>query len=97
MNVRQMIPILPHAAGVVMTQKNFAFIAGLLFLLVALTHLWRIIEGWDVVVYGNIMPMWASWVALVVTGILSFYGFRYGMDHRRPAQHHRNPAHHHRA
>ena len=62
-----------------MTQKAFSLIAGLLFALVALVHLWRIVEGWDVTAYGTIIPLWTSWIALIVTGILSFCGLFFGL------------------
>lgn len=71
-----------------MNQQNFSFIAGLVFLLVAIAHLWRIVEGWDVMVYGNLVPMWASWVSMFVAAILAFYGFRYGLYHPHPHRSH---------
>jgi hypothetical protein len=63
----------------IMTQRSFCLIAGLLFTLVALAHLWRIVEGWDLMAYGTAIPLWTSWVAVVITGILAFYGLLFGL------------------
>jgi len=62
-----------------MTQKAFSLIAGILFALVALVHLGRIVQGWDVTAAGMAIPMWVSWAGLVVTGMLAFFGFKFGL------------------
>ena len=59
-------------------QRNFSFVAGLIFLLVALVHLWRVVAGWDVIIDGTAVPMWCSWVAVGFAGVLAFFGLRYG-------------------
>lgn len=59
-----------------MTQKNYAKVTSILFLLIALLHLLRIMLGSTAVLGGWTVPMWASWVALVVSGYLSFTAFR---------------------
>ena len=64
-----------------MSEHAYSLTAGIIFLLVALGHLARIILGTPVVVQGVSVPMWASAVALVVTGFLSYEGFRFA---RRP-------------
>jgi len=61
-----------------MDQRTFSLIAGIIFLLVALAHLWRLTQGWDIVAYGTAIPLWTSWVALIITGVLAFYGLRFG-------------------
>lgn len=62
-----------------MDKKTFFSVAGAIFLLVALVHLWRIIQGWAVFVGGYAFPVWASWVAVVVGLFLAFQGLK----HRR--------------
>ena len=62
------------AAG--MSQKTFSRVAGVFFSLVALGHVLRIAFGASVVVEGFSIPMWASWIALVVTGFLAYEGFQ---------------------
>ncbi len=63
-----------------MMQKMFSIIAGTLFALVALAHLGRITQGWDITAAGMAIPMWVSWVGLVVTAILAFFGFKLGLE-----------------
>jgi hypothetical protein len=62
-----------------MTEKMFATIAAVIFALVALLHLLRLVMGWSVVIDSWMVPMWVSWVGLVVAGGLSYYGARLAM------------------
>jgi len=62
-----------------MTEKTFATIAGVIFALVALLHLLRLVMGWSIVIDSWTVPMWVSWVGLVVAGGLSYYGARLAM------------------
>ncbi len=59
-----------------MDQKPFSIVAGLIFTLVALFHLVRIYMGWPVDIGDWSVPMWFSWIGLVVAGGLAFFGFR---------------------
>ncbi len=59
-----------------MRQNSYALIAGVVFLVIALGHLLRVVFGISVVVYDVPIPMWASVVAVVVMGFLSYEGFR---------------------
>ena len=59
-----------------MSQKNFCLVAGLVFLLVAVMHALRFALGWHVTFGGWTVPMWVSWVALVITGFLAYQGLR---------------------
>jgi hypothetical protein len=47
-----------------------------LFLIVAALHLLRIIFGWAAQIGGVSLPLWASWLALIVAGALAYFGFR---------------------
>ena len=62
-----------------MTEKTFVTIGTVIFALVALLHLLRLVMGWSVVIDAWTVPMWVSWVALVVAGALSYYGARLAM------------------
>ena len=64
-----------------MSDHAYSLIAGIIFLLIALAHLLRIVLGTPVVVQGISIPVWASAIAFVVTGFLSYEGFRFA---RRP-------------
>ena len=59
-----------------MDQKNYARFAGLLFSLIALSHLLRIAFGWAAVLNERNIPMWWSWVAVVICGFLGYQGLR---------------------
>jgi hypothetical protein len=60
-----------------MNQKTFFLAAGFIFALVALAHLLRIYMAWPVIVALWAVPMWLSWVGLVVAGSLSYLGLRF--------------------
>ena len=57
-----------------MDQKTFSVVAGAIFALVALLHLVRIYMGWPVVIGSWTVPMWVSWIGLIVAGALSYLG-----------------------
>jgi len=59
-----------------MSQKSYCAVTGIVFLVIAFLHLLRIIFGWSPVVDGWAVPMWLSWVALVVAGWLGYDGLR---------------------
>jgi hypothetical protein len=59
-----------------MDQKTFSVVAGVIFTLVALFHLVRIYMGWPVDIGDWSVPMWFSWIGLVVAGGVAFFGFR---------------------
>ena len=61
---------------VVMSQKTFSLVAGVFFLLVALGHVLRIAFGASVVIQNTSIPMWASWIAVIVMGYLVYEDFR---------------------
>jgi hypothetical protein len=65
-----------------MEQKTFDITAGVIFALVALVHLMRIWLGWPAAIGGWSVPMWVSWIGLIVASGLAFFGLRLGM--RRP-------------
>jgi hypothetical protein len=60
-----------------MSEKTFAAIAAAIFGLVALLHLLRLVMGWSIVIEAWTVPMWLSWVGLVVAGALSYFGARF--------------------
>jgi hypothetical protein len=62
-----------------MTEKTFSTLAAAIFGVVAVLHLVRILIGWSIVVDGWTVPMWVSWVGLILTGALSYYGGKLAM------------------
>ena len=65
-----------------MTEKTFSTIAAAIFGVVAVVHLVRILLGWSIVIEGWTVPMWVSWVGLIVSGALSYYGAKLAMRER---------------
>lgn len=59
-----------------MQQKQYNLVVGTVFLIVALVHLLRALMGWEILIGGFIVPLWASWLAFVVAGTLSYLGFK---------------------
>ena len=59
-----------------MDAKAFSLVAGVIFALVALFHLVRIFMEWTVIIGDWPIPMWVSWIALVVAGGLALPGLR---------------------
>ena len=58
-----------------MSRKAYFLVAASIFSLVCLLHLARIVFGWSLVIGNWSVPMWLSWVGLVVAGALAYFGF----------------------
>ena len=59
-----------------MGQRTYNKLTAALFLIIAVAHLLRIIFGWPAQIGSLDIPFWASWLALVVTAALAYFGFR---------------------
>ncbi len=59
-----------------MSQRMFSATAGVIFLLIALLHAFRIVFGVEWIVEGWAVPMWASWVAVPIAAYLAYQGYR---------------------
>ncbi len=59
-----------------MSQKMFSVTAGVIFLLIALLHAFRIVFGVEWIVEGWALPLWVSWVAVLIAAYLAYQGFR---------------------
>ena len=62
--------------GLVENRKPFTLIAATIFLLMALVHAYRIATHFQVIVGSHNIAQDVSWIALIVTGVLSFGLFR---------------------
>jgi putative Mn2+ efflux pump MntP len=59
-----------------MTAKSYSRLAALIFALVAALQLIRAVSGWPITVGATTsIPLWASWVACVIAGVLAWIGF----------------------
>lgn len=56
--------------------QTYTLTTSLIFFVVAALHLLRLVGQWDVLIGGWHFPVWASIVAVLVAGFLSYAGFR---------------------
>jgi len=59
-----------------MGQKTYFTTTFIVFAVIGVLHLLRILNGWDAEIGGLVIPLWASWVAVLVAGYLSFSAYR---------------------
>jgi hypothetical protein len=59
-----------------MSAKNFSMLAACIFTIVALGQLIRAFAGFEIAFNGTTIPIWASWVAFIIAGLLALVGFR---------------------
>ena len=59
-----------------MGHRNYCVVSGVLFSLVALAHLLRIIYGMSIQVEEYDVPMFVSWMGLILPAVLAFWAFR---------------------
>jgi uncharacterized membrane protein YhaH (DUF805 family) len=59
-----------------MNRNTYLTVTAALFLVMAVAHLLRIILGWHVEIGGLSIPLWVSWLAVLVAGALAYIGFR---------------------
>jgi hypothetical protein len=52
--------------------RPFTWIASAIFALMALAHLYRVFTHFQIIVGSHTIPMWCSYVAIVITAILSW-------------------------
>ena len=56
--------------------KPFTTIASVFFTIVAILHLLRLLQGWEIIVDGMHIPMWVSVLGCVIPAILAFMLWR---------------------
>jgi len=61
-----------------MKQKTFNIIAIVVFILIVIIHLIRAIFNWNDQIGEVVMPLWASWVTVVVFAYFVYKGIRLG-------------------
>jgi hypothetical protein len=57
-----------------MDARSYSRVAAIIFAIIAILQLARAVSGWEVTVNGSAIPLWASWLASVVAGLLAFVG-----------------------
>ena len=61
-----------------MNKQTYYYVVSGVFSLVAVLHLTRVLNGWEGMVAGVIIPVWVSGIAVVVTGYLAVRGYQFG-------------------
>ena len=56
--------------------RAYLQISGVLFGIIAVIHLLRLFRHWPVDLAGHPVPLWVSWLGLVLAGGLSIWAFR---------------------
>jgi len=59
-----------------MDKRAYNTLTAALFLAVAVTHLLRIVFGWSAQIGGLDIPLWVSWLAVVIGAGLAYWGLR---------------------
>ena len=59
-----------------MNIRTYCRVSAIIFVLVALAHLARLIFSSSLIIDGATIPMFVSWVGLVVPGALAYWGFQ---------------------
>lgn len=59
-----------------MKTKTYYRTTGVIFLVVGIMHLLRVLYGWSGIIGTFVVPMWLSWVLVILTGCLAYQGLR---------------------
>ncbi|MGL6344545.1 MAG: hypothetical protein ACRC80_36020 [Waterburya sp.] len=59
-----------------MSERNYIIISATIFTIVALLHLVRLFTHWSFQFGAVIVPLWGSWLALIIGTALSIWAFR---------------------
>lgn len=60
-----------------MPLRIYTSVSATIFLIVFVMHLLRLVFGWPLSIAGFDMPMWPSWIAMIVAAYVSAVGFRH--------------------
>jgi len=60
-----------------MEKQTFFLVAGIFFSLASLLHLLRILYSLSVIVGTVEIPLWFSYIAVILLGFLSFWAFKF--------------------
>ena len=56
--------------------KPFTMLAAVIFGAMALIHAYRLVTHFQMVFGNHVIPLWASWVGIVIPGILAIMLYR---------------------
>ena len=66
-------------------ERTYVVVAGAIFVIVALAHLWRIFTGSDLIIMDWEVPVWLSWFGVAVASYLAYASFHFAtlMERRK--------------
>ena len=64
--------------------RPFTWIAATIFALIALIHIYRVVTGFQIIIGSHTIPMWVSYVGIVVPALLSWMLCREARGTRGP-------------
>ena len=59
-----------------MSQKSYYSVTGTIFLVITVLQFLRIINSWPAEIATVAVPMWVSWVAVLLAGYLAYHGLK---------------------
>ena len=59
-----------------MNQKTYNMCAGIIFAIIAVVQLVRVMQGWPAVINEMPIPVWVSWIAILLAGFMAYGGFQ---------------------
>lgn len=62
-----------------MRERTYVLIAGAIFVIIALAHLWRIFTGADLIIMNWDVPVWLSWIGVAVATYLAYASFHFSI------------------
>ena len=65
-----------------MNRRSYCLATAIVFLVVGVVHLLRIVLGWEAAIGGWAVPMWVSWLALIASAVLAYFGFTHARAER---------------
>jgi hypothetical protein len=64
--------------------KPFTWIAAAIFALIAIVHIYRLVTNFQVIIGSHTIPMWVSYVGVVIPALLSWMLCREARGTRGP-------------
>ncbi len=58
-------------------ERTYILVAGCVFTVISIAHLWRVFSGADLVIEGWSAPLWLSWFGIAVTTYLAYASFHF--------------------
>jgi purine-cytosine permease-like protein len=66
-----------------MDNKTYYQAVAIIFAIIAIGHAARLYNGWVAVIGSIIVPLWVSWVAVLIAGYLAVRGWQFAQKKGR--------------